>query len=230
MSASRMLGCTLLLLAAVPAGAHRLDEYLQATTLALEKGKVEAELRLVPGVAVFPTVFAQIDSDADGRASPAEERAYAQRVLDDLSLWIDDTALPLRLVSSAFSPKVLLQDGRGEIRIELEADVPGSATRHRLVFDNRHQPRVASYLVNVLVPADPDIRISAPERSYDQSSFRLDYTDAPASPASGSAAWGWPDLALAMLTLGLVISAWRVTVRTRRSHQDLRARPVGDQP
>ena len=124
MSAARMLGCTLLLLAAVPAGAHRLDEYLQATTIALEKGKVEAELRLVPGVAVFPMVFAQIDGDADGIASPAEERAYAHRVLDDLSLRIDDTPLPLRLVSSAFSPKVLLEDGRGEIRIKLEADVP----------------------------------------------------------------------------------------------------------
>jgi hypothetical protein len=228
MSAARMLGCTLLLLAAVPAGAHRLDEYLQATTIALEKGKVEAELRLVPGVAVFPMVFAQIDGDADGIASPAEERAYAHRVLDDLSLRIDDTPLPLRLVSSAFSPKVLLEDGRGEIRIKLEADVPGSATRHRLVFENRHQPRVGSYLANVLVPADPDIRISAPERNYDQSSFRLAYTDA--SAASGSAAWGWPDLALAVLTLGLVVSAWRVTVRTRRSHQALRARPVGDQP
>ena len=43
----------LLLSYGAPASAHRLDEYLQATTIALEKNRVHAELRLTPGVAVF---------------------------------------------------------------------------------------------------------------------------------------------------------------------------------
>src|SRR5262245_14534404 len=103
----------LAVLIAAPAGAHRLDEYLQATTIAVEKGSVQAEIRLAPGVSVFPIVFAGIDSDADGIASPAEQRAYAERVLGDLSLIVDGKQLPLRLISSTFAPRELLQEGRG---------------------------------------------------------------------------------------------------------------------
>ena len=86
MSARAVVVCTLVLLAATPVGAHRLDEYLQATTIAVEKGRVQAEIRLVPGVAVFPIVFAGIDSDSDGVMSAAEQRAYAQWVLHEVSL------------------------------------------------------------------------------------------------------------------------------------------------
>jgi hypothetical protein len=228
----RTLLCTLVLVTAAPAGAHRLDEYLQATTIALEKTRVEADIRLVPGVDVFPLVFAEIDRDADGVVSSAEQRAYAQRVCDDLSLKVDGIPMTLRLVSSAISPKVLLQDGRGEIRVQVEADVPGSAARRRLDFENRHQTRIGAYLVNVLVPADPEMQVTAQHRNYDQSSFQLDYTDASAlSFASWVEAWSWIDIALAVLTLGLIVSAWRVTAKARRSHHErLGAPSVGDHP
>ena len=43
----------ILLLAGTPASAHRLDEYLQATTISVEKDRVQAQIRLTPGVAVF---------------------------------------------------------------------------------------------------------------------------------------------------------------------------------
>jgi len=42
---------------------------------------------------LFPTVFANIDADADGLISENEERAYAERVLRDLSLSIDGDRL-----------------------------------------------------------------------------------------------------------------------------------------
>ena len=177
MSARRLVVCALALLAAAPAGAHRLDEYLQATTLAVEKGRVEVEIRLTPGVAVFPIVFASIDSDADGVMSAKEQRAYADRVTGDLSLSVDGRRLPLRLVSSTFAPRELLQEGRGEIQLQLEADVPGAAARRRLTFENHHQSRIGSYLVNGLVPRDPDIQLGAQHRNHDQSFYRLDYVD-----------------------------------------------------
>ena len=65
-----LLGVVAALIAA-PAGAHRLDEYLQATALALEKGRIQVEMRLAPGVEVFPVVFADIDRNGDGVASEA---------------------------------------------------------------------------------------------------------------------------------------------------------------
>ena len=75
---------------AVPAAfAHRIDEYLQATILSLETNRVQASMRLIPGILVAPSVIAGIDSNGDGAFSESEERAYAQRVLGDLSITID---------------------------------------------------------------------------------------------------------------------------------------------
>ena len=57
---------------------------------------------LTPGVAVFPIVLASIDTNADGVISETEQRAYAERVLRDLSLTIDGDRLTPRLVSINF--------------------------------------------------------------------------------------------------------------------------------
>jgi hypothetical protein len=206
----RALLCAVVLLSGTPAGAHRLDEYLQATTIAVEKGRVQAEIRLAPGVAVFPLVFADIDRDADGVASAAEQRAYAARVLGDLSLRVDGRRLPLRLILSTFAPRELLQEGRGEIELRLEADVPGTAANRRLTFENHHHSRIGSYLVNGLMPRDADIRLAAQQRNYDQSFYQVDYTDASA-PASRLEPWGWMDSALLALIAGVALLGRRVT-------------------
>src|SRR5690349_10355242 len=115
------------LLVAAPVHAHRLDEYLQATTISLEKGRISAEIRLAPGVAVFPQVFAEIDRDGDGIASQAEQDRYARSVLHDVKLTLDNMPLAPRLVSSVFASKELLGQGLGEIRMTIEADVPRQA-------------------------------------------------------------------------------------------------------
>ena len=81
----------LLVLLSGPTAAHRLDEYLQATVISLEKDRVEASLRLTPGVAVSATVLAAVDANSDGAINDGEQRAYAQRVLHDLSLTVDGT-------------------------------------------------------------------------------------------------------------------------------------------
>jgi hypothetical protein len=69
--------------------AYRIDEYLQATMLSLEGNRVQASMRLIPGIVVSPSITANIDSDGDGAFSASEEHAYAQRVLDDLTITID---------------------------------------------------------------------------------------------------------------------------------------------
>jgi len=168
----------ILLLVGTPAAAHRLDEYLQATTISVEKDRVQAQIRLTPGVAVFPMVLARIDTDADGVISEAEQRTYAERVLRDLSLTIDGDHLRLRLVSLKFAKTEEMRKGRGDIELEFNADVPRGGPNRRLIFKNRHQRRIAAYLVNCLVPRDPDIRVTAQNRNYQQSFYQLDYVQA----------------------------------------------------
>jgi hypothetical protein len=182
----------ILLLAGTTASAHRLDEYLQATIISVEKDRIQTQIRLAPGVAVFPTVIANIDSDADGVISEAEQLAYAERVLGDLSLTIDGDRLQLRLVSSKFATIEEMKEGRGEIQLEFNADVPRGGPDRRLIFENKHQSRIAAYLVNCLVPRDPDIRVTAQDRNYQQSFYQLDYVQAGVRSGAVSASW-WPN-------------------------------------
>ena len=55
-----------ILVAGPPVFAHRLDEYLEASMFSVEKDRVQVQIRLTAGVAVFPIVLANIDTNADG--------------------------------------------------------------------------------------------------------------------------------------------------------------------
>ena len=179
------------LLSAAPTGfAHRLDEYLQATMLRLEKGSVGAEIRLTPGVAVFPAVLASIDTDADGQLSDGERTAYAARVLRDLSLTIDGSSVRLSLVSAQFAKTEEMKEGLGRIQLEFRAVLPGGGPNRRIVFRNHHQSGMAAYLVNALIPSDPDIHLTSQSRSEDQSVYQLDYVQCGAVPP-GPLSFGW---------------------------------------
>src|SRR5579863_9778056 len=92
----------ILLTLGAPASAHRLDEYLQATILSVEKDHVQASMRLIPGVAVSPLVIWSVDTNGDGIFSDTEQQTYVRRVLGDLSLSIDGHPLQPRLVSVNF--------------------------------------------------------------------------------------------------------------------------------
>ena len=163
------------LMLGTPVGAHRLDEYLQAATISIEKHRVQTQLRLTPGVAVVSRVLASIDTDADGAISYVEQQVYVERVLGDLSLKIDGERLSLRLISAKFPPIQAFEEGRGEIQLEVEADVPGGGPDRRLTLENQHQTSIAAYLVNCLVPRDLNIRVTAQSRNYMQSFYQLDY-------------------------------------------------------
>ena len=181
-----------------PAGAHRLDEYLQATTIAVEKDGLVLQLRLTPGVAVAGQVLASLDPNGDGTISDAQQRAYAEQVRHDLSLAIDGRAVPLRLVSFTFPQAEEITGGLGDILLTFAADLPtdGAATR-RLTFENHHQSAVAVYLVNCLLPRDPGIRVVSQDRSYDQARYQLDFSSKDASvllPKAGASADGLPQL------------------------------------
>jgi hypothetical protein len=215
MMGTAIILCALVLAAPTPATAHRLDEYLQATTIAVEREHIRIEMRLVPGVEVFPLVFAEIDRDRDGVASEAEQQAYARRVVVDLSLAADGTRMPLDLVGWQFPSQELLRSGRGAIELRLEAPVYGKAGHRKLTFENHHQRRISSYLVNGLVPRDPTITVTSQQRSYDQSLYHLEYSGTPErAPPFGSWLGPWEGTAGALMAL--VISLVLLVRRVRR--------------
>ncbi len=188
----------LLLATARPALAHRLDEYLQATTISVSSDRVQAGLRLAPGVAAWPVVRAAIDADANGTITDAELRAYAERVLRDLTLRVDGDRLTLSIDSVTSSSVDELAEGRGEILIAFGADVAPSGGARRLSFENHHMPSIAAYLVNGLVPSDSAISMREQNRNYEQSTYRLDYTQAGVE----SRPWRGSLLLVAVLYLG----------------------------
>jgi len=185
-----------LLLLGTLAAAHRLDEYLQATLFAVEKDRVQGSMRLVPGVAVYSAVLETVDTNDDGVISELEQRAYAERVLGDVSLTVDGERLKLKLISVQFPGIEMIQEGLGQIQVEFTADLPPGGSNRKLIFENHHQSRISAYLVNCLVPSDPDIRVVAQNRNEDQSYYELDYMQAGVASAATSPGWwrnilGW---------------------------------------
>jgi hypothetical protein len=162
-------------------------------------------------VIVFPFLIADIDCDGDGTISETEQHAYSARVLLDLSLAIDGHRLTPHLMSAAFPAIGEMKEGRGEIRIEFYADLPPGGANRKLIFENRHQSRIAAYQVNVLVPRDPDIRIVRQNRNYTQSHYELEFVQAgvpsiaPVTAFLRSERGLW---AIAFMAVGWLAFAW----------------------
>jgi hypothetical protein len=175
MKATLSAGFAVLVVLGYPSFAHRLDEYLQATIISVEENQVQLSMRLIPGVAVSGAVLATIDSNRDGEISEAEGRAYAERVVQELSLSLDGHRLGPRLVSATFPRIEDTKAGVGEIRIELIAELPPGQTNRKLVFENHHDAAISAYLVNCLKPAGAQIRVIAQNRNRNQSLYELDY-------------------------------------------------------
>lgn len=193
---SRLIAAVAILLA-LAAGtlAHRLDEYLQATILSVEQDHVLASMRLIPGVAVSSRVIASIDTNSDGVISLSEQHTYAERVLRDLSITVDGKRVSPTLVSQKFPAIQEIKEGVGEIQIDFTVDLPPGGSQRRIVFENHHQNAISAYLVNCLVPSDPNIRILAQNRNETQSFYQLDYAELSTSNSFFSKVWsslrGW---------------------------------------
>lgn len=195
----------ILAVAATPAPAHRLDEYLQGTIVSIERNRFQAQLTLTPGVAVFPFVMAGIDTDGNGIVSPQEQQAYAARILQDLSLAIDGVRLTPQLLAVRFPAVDEMKEGQGAIQLDFAADLPRGGRHRKLTFENRHLARIAAYQINCLVPRDRDLRITAQTRNYTQSVYQLDYDDGGA-PSESRLLWASP---VALLLLFRLPFWWR---------------------
>ena len=114
--------------------------------------------------------------DGNGVLSEEERRAYAERVLGDLSLTLNGERLTLRLAAVEFPKIEELKEGRGEIHLEFEAVFRPGGCDGRLAVENRHHSAIAAYQVNCLVPRDPAIRVEDQRRSQNQTRYEVTFT------------------------------------------------------
>jgi hypothetical protein len=199
------------------AGAHQLDEYLQATLIGVTRDGIDVEIQLTPGVAMLPVLMAVIDQDRDGRISPAEERAYVGRVVREVGLRVDSVPAPLLVVESSFPTVEAMRQGLGAIGIKLRAARSG----HELLFENRHLPQVSAYLVNCLAGGSDGLVVGRQERDEAQRSIQFGYSFGAGGGAGRRAVWiglgaFWP-AAIGVLLVG------RLAVLIYRARHDKRA-------
>jgi hypothetical protein len=171
---------SLLLLLATDAWAHRLDEYLQAARISVATNRIDVSIDLTPGVAVADQVLAVVDKDRDGRVSETEATAYAQRVLKDIRVGLDEKALTPSAVDTSFPTLEDVRKGMGVIRLKATVRI-GSlpAGKHVLTLTNSHLSAISVYLVNALVPKDRAIKITKQTRDELQKNYRLEFSVSP---------------------------------------------------
>ena len=167
----------LLLIAGASTSAHGRDEYLEAARLAIDPDRVQLEVDLTPGIAVAQRVTAEMDVDGNQSIGPAEARAYAERLLSRITLDVDGAALDLELLDTAFPDVDAVLKGEGTARVRAVARLSRlSAGVHRLRYRNTHNPEIAVYLANVLVPDDDRVVVAAQRRDVDQRELVVEYT------------------------------------------------------
>ena len=176
---------TCLQLVAAPVWAHRLDEYLQATLVAIAPRQVKIDLSLTPGIAVASNVVSIIDLDGNRVVSPQEEVAYGKRVLSDLTVSVDDKPIRLRVAGSKFPVMSEILEGVGSFQLQLEAPLPRlNSGVHQLRIENRHLPLISQYLANALVPELPTVLIQRQDRNEAQTSYSVWFELKPTKPDS----------------------------------------------
>jgi hypothetical protein len=176
-----MAAVAVILAVPAPAGAHRLDEYLQATRIGVNADSVELDIDLTAGVALAPRVWALIDADRNGRISESEGRRYADVVLKAIELQVDHRPCAVALTASRFPSLQDINSGSGMIQLRARATLPPATVgRHQLFFRNTHRRAMSVYLVNALVPSNPAITIASQQRDPRQMQMLMTYNVAAA--------------------------------------------------
>jgi hydrogenase/urease accessory protein HupE len=158
--------------------AHRLNEYLVATTVNLSAEKIQFEVRLTPGADVASELLKEIDLNRDQLISAAEQQAYVNLLTHDLHVRLDGRYVVLRPVSFSFPTVSDMRKGIGDILVEFETDMgsPARPSEHRLELKDGHYSSIAVYLVNCLVPSDTSIHVTGQWRNADQSVYQLEFS------------------------------------------------------
>lgn len=179
------VAAAIVLLLAIPgeSRAHRLDEYLQAARVSLERDRITLDVGLSPGANIASPINALLDRDGDNTVSPAEAEAYARLVLADLVLKLDDRLVGLTLTRVEVPSMEEMRDGLGTIQVRAFGNVKVADGRRHLHFRNNHQPEASVYMVNALVPEEDDVDVVRQTRDVRQREVLVEYHVGPYWPA-----------------------------------------------
>ena len=166
---------TIVLAAAAPASAHRLDEYLQALRVDVRGDAIVLELDLTPGANLAADIVRVLDPDGDGAIDPIRSEAYAGEIARCLELAIDGRRAPLALVSRHFPAVDELQAGSGVISVVMRAEVVHAGGAHQLRIENGYRGDVSVYLANALRPDGGGVTIASQRRDPGQRTLTIDY-------------------------------------------------------
>jgi hypothetical protein len=218
-SAFRHLWALLACLLAIPSAtfAHQLDEYLQATLVAIEPHEIRLSINLTPGVAIADQVISRIDVDRDNAISSSEAAAYAESLRRDLTVRLDGKELPLDVTETYYPDLAELRTGWGIIQLQFSAPLARlTIGPHQLAIDNRHVAKISVYLLNAALPKSPEIHITRQDRNPTQSASEIDFYFR--QPAAPSRAWGILAISSALLVTLLAVirrACWRMRLKTR---------------
>jgi len=190
---------------------HRLDEYLQAARVSLERDGLTLEIDLTPGARVAERILTLVDADRDTRVSPLEAQAYARTVLAEVVLELDGRAVPLTLTHVDVPAPDELRDGMGTIHVRALGDAElGWFGRKEVRFRNNHETDMSVYLVNALMPADVGIQVVSQSRDARQRDARIEYSVTTSWPKYVY----WPLLGLVAIVLMLRRAGPRDSIRS----------------
>jgi hypothetical protein len=179
-----------------PCLAHRLDEYLQASRVAMARDHIDIEIDVTPGALMAGDVMSRLDLDKDGHISPLEAEAYGQAIVRDAQLDLDRVPVLLTLTRVEVPSIGEVSDGVGTIQIRATGHIaPIAPGRRSVVFVNNHRPDGSVYLANALVSADSGIDVVAQTRDIRQRQIRVDYD----VRKTGGSALAWSLVAAGML-------------------------------
>jgi hypothetical protein len=207
--------------------AHRLDEYLQATLVAIKPVGFRLQINLTPGVAVAEQVIALIDRDRDGVISTNEAAGYAELLKRDLIVRLDQRSVELKLATSFFPEPTDLRTGLGIIQVEFSVTPDKHAAGlHKLSLENRHLPGMSVYLFNSAQPESASVRITGQKRNENQSTGEIVFDLQPQPSRSMSVGIGIV-VSLAALFLVLFAVVWqRGSPKSRTSPRGLLLLPA----
>ena len=174
---------TFLLVTSASPSAHRLDEYLQAARVSLERDRVTLEIDLTPGASVADGIIAVIDRDGDNTISPLEAESYGREVLSDIVLELDDRPVAVTLAHIEVPSTDEMRHGVGTIQLRAGGDIaPRVSLRRQVHFRNNHRADSSVYLVNALMPTDSGISVVGQTRDAKQHDVRIEYSVSPQWP------------------------------------------------
>lgn len=179
-----------------PAAADPVDRLAQHVQIGLTTSGANVQIAMIGGLIANERILDQLDTNHDGQVSPAEERAYADRLLQDLSVTLDDRPVPLAAgdLHLTVPPVKDFHLGLAPLVVAFRVPFPQShaPTSHILTIRDDYLTDMSDYPVAVQTAAGATVTSAPLPSRIARVAFRLDPAAAGAGDdtAVATTAWG----------------------------------------